>query len=453
MNVHVVLIVSEKIHPRHSISCLYRFCGISSLRLLLQKAISLQPKSCHALFPTLDEELTQELQGSEVNHLSFKNNLQESVFPVLSPQIGPEDVILFLDTAVPLVHEKTLRHLLRCQRSHPKSLIYLTACHSSRQNSAGPPVDEDPLLPIGIFCSDLSSIEYWNLSGSSINPLRAEAKVHPLNKRSRKKTMPSPLKSHPVKRWVSAYPLATLYTHDGKQIQGPEDLVFCQDFLRQQKAANLIKNGIQLPDPANTHVDWECRIGRGSVLYPWIRLEGKSSIGAYSTIRSFCRITDCHIGSHTTVLEGCVLESSRMKDHCRIGPFAHLRSGVFLQNRVQIGNFVEIKNSSVGRATKALHLSYIGDAQVGNGVNVGAGTITCNFDGYRKNTTIIEDGVFLGSDSQMIAPVHIGKGAFIAAGSTITADVPAHALAIARGRQINKADWCKKHHTQRKSKP
>jgi bifunctional UDP-N-acetylglucosamine pyrophosphorylase/glucosamine-1-phosphate N-acetyltransferase len=142
-----------------------------------------------------------------------------------------------------------------------------------------------------------------------------------------------------------------------------------------------------------------------------------------------------------------------MKDHCRIGPFAHLRSGVFLQNRVQIGNFVEMKNSSVGRATKALHLSYIGDAQVGKGVNVGAGTITCNFDGYHKNTTIIEDGVFLGSDSQMIAPVHIGKGAFIAAGSTITADVPAHALAIARVRQVNKADWCKKRSAQKKLNP
>lgn len=453
MNVHVVLIVGEKIDPRHSNSCLYRFCGISSLRLLWQKAISLQPKSCHAIFPTLDQELTQELQGADVNQLFFKNNLQESVLPVLSSQTGPEDAILFLDTAVPLVHAKTLRHLLRCKQSHPKSLIYLTACHSSSPRSTDPPATEDPLLPIGIFCADLSYMENWNPSGSSINPLRRDAKVLPPDGRGRKKTLDSRFQIPATNRWGSAFPLATLHVHEGKQIQCQEDLVFCEAFLRQQKAANLIKNGIRLPDPASTHVDWECRIGRGSVLYPWIRLEGKSSIGTHSTIRSFCRITDCHIGSHTTILEGCVLESSRMKDHCRIGPFAHLRSGVFLQNRVQVGNFVEIKNSSVGRATKALHLSYIGDAQVGKGVNVGAGTITCNFDGYRKNTTIIEDGVFLGSDSQMIAPVHIGKGAFIAAGSTITADVPAHALAIARGRQINKADWCKKRHTQRKSKP
>ena len=156
------------------------------------------------------------------------------------------------------------------------------------------------------------------------------------------------------------------------------------------------------------------------------------------TIHSFSRISNSKIGARSTVLESCVLDSSNLGEEVTLGPFSRLRPDSVLGDRVRIGNFVEIKKSTLGTDTKSQHLAYLGDATVGKDVNIGAGVITCNYDGVRKYPTIIEDGAFVGTDSQLIAPVRIGKGAYIAAGSSITDDVPPESLAIARGRQTIK---------------
>jgi bifunctional UDP-N-acetylglucosamine pyrophosphorylase/glucosamine-1-phosphate N-acetyltransferase len=213
--------------------------------------------------------------------------------------------------------------------------------------------------------------------------------------------------------------------------------------MRRRKCEALMTEGVTIIDPASTFIDDDVQIGPDTIIYPSVQIEGRTVIGDEVTIRSFSRITNSKIGSRSTVLEGCVVTDSTLGEKVALGPFAHLRPGNTLGDNVKVGNFVEVKKSTLGTGTKAPHLAYLGDATVGKNVNVSAGVITCNYDGVSKHPTIIEDGAFVGTDSQLIAPVRIGKDAYVAAGSSITADVPAESLAIARGRQIIKEGWVK----------
>jgi bifunctional UDP-N-acetylglucosamine pyrophosphorylase/glucosamine-1-phosphate N-acetyltransferase len=196
-------------------------------------------------------------------------------------------------------------------------------------------------------------------------------------------------------------------------------------------------------DPENTWVDWEVEIGRNTWLYPGTVIEGKSKIGENNRIGPFSLLVDTTTGNSCKIIFSAV-EGAVIEDEVEIGPFAHLRPGTQLERGCRIGNFVEVKNSHIGAGTKALHLAYLGDAQIGKKVNIGAGTITCNYDGSRKNPTFIEDEVFIGSNNSLVAPVRIGRGAYTAAGSTITRDVPPESLGIARARQKNLENWVQK---------
>ena len=168
---------------------------------------------------------------------------------------------------------------------------------------------------------------------------------------------------------------------------------------------------------------------------------GKTKIGAACRIRSYCVIRDSEIGDGVIVRPGCIMEDARISARAIIGPYSHLRPGSEIGEGAHVGNFVETKKIKLGKGSKANHLTYLGDAEIGAGVNIGAGTITCNYDGVHKHTTVIEDAVFIGSDSTLVAPVRIGKGAYVGAASCITDDVPEEALAIGRGRQIIKEGW------------
>jgi bifunctional UDP-N-acetylglucosamine pyrophosphorylase/glucosamine-1-phosphate N-acetyltransferase len=202
-----------------------------------------------------------------------------------------------------------------------------------------------------------------------------------------------------------------------------------------------MQEGVTLRNPATTVVDADVVIGRDTVIYPGVALEGRTTIGEDCVIRSQTRISDSMLGHRVVVQDHCVIRDARLEDDTAIGPFAHLRPGAVLRRAAKVGNFVEMKKTELGEGSKANHLSYLGDAKIGKGVNIGAGTITCNYDGTQKHETVIGDDVFVGSDTQFIAPVTIGKGAVIAAGATITADVPPDTLAIARVQQVNRPGW------------
>jgi bifunctional UDP-N-acetylglucosamine pyrophosphorylase/glucosamine-1-phosphate N-acetyltransferase len=200
-------------------------------------------------------------------------------------------------------------------------------------------------------------------------------------------------------------------------------------------------DGVTIEDPSNTYVDEDVVVGMDTVIAPGAVLEGQTRVGRGCRIGPGVRLTNATIADEVTVLDRSVIVESTVASGAAIGPFAHLRPQSNVGEHARVGNFVELKKTTMGKGSKANHLAYLGDATIGDAVNIGAGTITCNYDGTSKHPTVIEDDVFIGSDSQLIAPVRVGKGAYVAAGSSITADVPPDALAISRGRQENKPGW------------
>jgi bifunctional UDP-N-acetylglucosamine pyrophosphorylase/glucosamine-1-phosphate N-acetyltransferase len=213
--------------------------------------------------------------------------------------------------------------------------------------------------------------------------------------------------------------------------------------LRLAKCRELLENGVTIFYPHTCVIDSDVQVGADTVIEPFVQLLGSTKIGADCRIRSYSVIGNSVIGDRVTVRPGTIIEDSRVGAGATLGPYSHLRPGSDIGEGAHVGNFVETKKIKLGRGSKAGHLTYLGDAEIGEGVNIGAGTITCNYDGVNKHKTVIEDGVFIGSDSTLVAPVKIGRGAYVAAASCITEDVPADALALGRSRQSVKEGWAR----------
>jgi len=227
------------------------------------------------------------------------------------------------------------------------------------------------------------------------------------------------------------------------------DLADLAKVLRDRKNQEVMLGGVTLEDPASTSIDADVTIGMDTIIGPGVLLQGATTIGEGSHVHAGCRLSNTVVGDGVTILDHCVITNARIEAGARVGPFAHLRPESVLGEGAQVGNFVELKKTTLGRKSKANHLAYLGDATIGEKVNIGAGTITCNYDGVAKHPTTIDDGAFIGSDSQLIAPVRIGAGAYVAAGSSITKDVPPDALGVSRAHQENKAGWA----ARRRAKP
>jgi bifunctional UDP-N-acetylglucosamine pyrophosphorylase/glucosamine-1-phosphate N-acetyltransferase len=219
------------------------------------------------------------------------------------------------------------------------------------------------------------------------------------------------------------------------------DLASVEGEIQRRVIAKLMKDGVTFRNPATVVIDSMVSIGNDTVVYPFVTIEGETTIGSRCVIEPGVHLINVSVGDDVHLKTGTVAEDAVIDDEAAVGPYAHLRPGSKLGRHVKIGNFVETKKATFGEGAKASHLSYIGDAEVGADVNIGAGTITCNYDGVNKHKTIIEDGAFIGSDTQLVAPVRVGKGAYVGAGSTITRDVPPGALALSRTPQKISEDW------------
>ena len=222
------------------------------------------------------------------------------------------------------------------------------------------------------------------------------------------------------------------------------DLAEVDRIFRERKRNALMDDGVTIQLPETVLIDPDVTAGEDTILEPGVQLLGKTKIGVRCIIRTGSVLADAILGDDVTVEPHCVVAQSRLDDRVIIGPFARLRPDNHLKAGARIGNFVELKKSTIGEGTKAMHLSYLGDAKIGSKSNIGAGTITCNYDGFHKYPTSIGSKVFIGSDTAFVAPVRVGDGAYIAAGSTITENVPSDGLGIARGRQVNKPGWASK---------
>jgi bifunctional UDP-N-acetylglucosamine pyrophosphorylase/glucosamine-1-phosphate N-acetyltransferase len=366
--------------------------------------------------------------------------------PVLTGKTG---TVLLLYADVPLLEAGTLSRLVETHRTTRAAATVLTAELDDPYGYGRIVRDESGVISriveerdassahrsireinSGIYTMDLAPL-FEHLHGLATDNAQGEYYLTDLIAMYRQKDMR----------------VETLCLDSAEELRGVNsrlDLADLSAVMRQRKNRSLMVGGTTLEDPATTYVDVDVTVGTDTVIGPGVRLEGLTTIGDRCHIHAGSRLTNAKVDDDVVVLDYSVIVDSAIGEGAAVGPMAHIRPDSVLGPKARVGNFVELKKTTLGRGSKANHLAYIGDATVGEGVNIGAGTITCNYDGEKKSKTVIEDGVFIGSDSQLVAPVTIGRDAFVAAGSSITQDVPAGALAVARSKQINKDGWATK---------
>lgn len=360
--------------------------------------------------------------------------------------VGRAKILLVLPGDAPLIRAETLRAMIAAHRTANAAATVLTAIVSDpsgygriarkSENTIGAIVEESQLTEEQRELNEINSSIYC-FTADKLWPALAEVKPNNKHRELYLTDAMGVLASHgeTVLPHVAADPREALGCNTRA------DLAEVDRIFRERKRTALMDAGVSIQLPETVLVDADVTAGEDTVLEPCVQLLGKTKIGARCTIRTGAVLTDAILGDEVIVEPHCLVVDSRLDDHVVIGPFARLRPGSHLKAGARVGNFVETKKAVIGEGTKVPHLTYLGDTRVGPKTNIGAGTITCNYDGFRKYPTTIGKGVFIGSDSVLVAPVRVGDGAYVAAGSTVTQNVPPDGLAIARGRQINKPGW------------
>ncbi len=356
--------------------------------------------------------------------------------------------ILVLSGDVPLIQADTLQHLMTLHLAEGAAMTILTA------------VPEDPtgygrIIRRSLDRSEVDAIveqkalKAEQQSIGEINSGIYAFKVGPLLKYLDKLTNNNShgefyLTDMAVLLHAAGEKVSALKAGDAAEVLGANtiaELVALDARMRAATANRLMASGVTIFRPETCVIDAEVLVDADTIIEPFVQLLGATRIGTDCRIRSYSVIENCTLGNDVLVRQGCVLGESRVADGARIGPFAHLRPGSEIGQDAHVGNFVETKKAKLGKGAKANHLTYLGDAEVGAGTNIGAGVITCNYDGVHKHVTRIGQGSFVGSDSTLVAPIEIGDGAYIGAGSCITHNVPSGALAVGRSRQVTKEGW------------
>ncbi len=350
--------------------------------------------------------------------------------------------VLILSGDVPLLQEKTVKAFIDSHRERKATLSVLTTrledprgygrVFRNGEGFLSRIVEDRDLkegeervqeINTGIYCADAAFL--------------FSALSHLSNRNAQKEYYLTDIVAGAHSRNKKVFPVLAENPVEVMGINTRVELARASRYLRRKIGEQVMLEGVTLVDPENTYIDFGVRIGRDTVIYPNCFLIGKSSLGEGCVVEPGCKLSDVRLGDRVTIRASSVITDTVIEDRAEVGPFAHLRAQTVLREGVRIGNFVEVKKSVIGRGTKAGHLTYLGDATLGEKINVGAGTITCNYDGRKKHATIIEDGVFIGSNTELVAPVKIGRDSIIGAGSTITKEVPPETLAVARAKQVN----------------
>ncbi len=359
---------------------------------------------------------------------------------------GFRGTVLILCGDTPLLRPETLADLLKYHRDQAAAVTVLTALMDDpygygrvvrdgagrvlrivEQKDADPEEQDIREINSGIYCME-SDFLFENIRSVSNDNAQGEYYL-------------TDLVAIAVRKGLACLARPT---GDADEIMGVNDraqLAEASRILRRRINHGHLLAGVTLIDPEQTYIDHGVTIGADTTIHPNCRIGGGTVIGGDCEIEPGVSISGCSIGDSCHIKAGSVLEGSELHQDVAVGPMAHLRPGTVLQNKVKIGNFVETKKTVMGQGSKASHLTYLGDAEIGRDVNIGCGTITCNYDGVNKHRTVIGDDVFIGSDVQLVAPVTIGRNSLVAAGTTVTTDVPPDSLAIARVAQLNKNGW------------
>lgn len=356
--------------------------------------------------------------------------------------------ILVLSGDVPLIQADTLQHLMTLHLAEGAAMTILTAVPSN-PTGYGRIIRRSPDRSEVDAIVEHKALKPEQQTICEINSGIYAFKVGPLLKYLDKLTNNNSygefyLTDMAALLHAAGEKVAALKAADAAEVLGANtiaELVALDARMRAATANRLMASGVTIFRPETCVIDSEVRIDPDTIIEPFVQLLGSTRIGTDCRVRSYSVIENCTLGNDVLVRQGCVLGESTVADGARIGPFAHLRPGSEIGQDAHVGNFVETKKAKLGKGAKANHLTYLGDAEVGAGTNIGAGVITCNYDGEHKHVTRIGQGTFVGSDSTLVAPIEIGDGAYIGAGSCITRNVPSGALAVGRSRQVTKEGW------------
>jgi len=460
MDTHVAILAAGKGTRMKSAwpKVLHRVAGLPMIDHVLASARTLEPKSTVVVIGHMADAMRASLGGR-----------RDVTFVVQEPQLGTAHALLTTETAlksaagtlvllsgdVPLLTDKTLKTLVERHATAGAAATVVTAVvdnpHSygrivrSGQQIARIVEEKDASRAEREIREINSGIYAFALEGlfDAVRSIAAE-------NAQREYYLPDLVAIYRKQGRV----VETVVVANADEIRGINsraELAAVSRIVRSEKNAALMSAGVTIEDPATAYIDRDVTIGPDTVVHPGVSIEGTTTIGTGCEIHSGSRLVNARLGDRVTILNHCVITDAAVASDATVGPFAHLRKDADVRERARVGNFVELKKTVLGPGSKASHLAYLGDSLIGEKVNIGAGTITCNYDGERKHTTTIEDGAFIGTDSQLIAPVTIGKGAYIGSGTTIREDVPAGALAVSAGRQRNIEGWVEKKKS-RKSK-
>jgi bifunctional UDP-N-acetylglucosamine pyrophosphorylase/glucosamine-1-phosphate N-acetyltransferase len=429
---------------------LHQVCGVSMLGHVVKVAQALGATQIVPVIGHGAEQVRQTLAGEELLFAIQEEQLGtgHALLCAEGSINGFDGDLLLLCGDVPLLREETLQALVDHHREHAAAVTILTACM------------DDP-TGYGRIVRGEAGVERIVEQKDASESERAVNEINTGIYLFRAPDVFDHLRSLDNKNAQGEYYLTDVVAaarQKGQRVEAlsvekPEEAMGINDRVQLAQADKIMRArineahqraGVTLVDPETTYIDPDVSIGPDTVIHPGVHLRGGTVVGKECIIEPGVVVTDCEVGDHVHLKPGSVLSESKVGDSCAIGPMAHLRPGTVLTGNNKIGNFVETKKAVLGEKSQASHLTYIGDASLGKNVNVGCGTITCNYDGVNKHQTTIEDDVFVGSDTQFVAPVTIGRGSLIGAGSTITKDVPADALAITRAEQKNIPGWAEK---------
>jgi len=428
---------------------LHQTAGMSLIEHVLRSVDELGPESIVVVVGHMADQVSAGVLGSRPNIVTALQEPQlgtgHAVLQAEPHLRGRTGTLLLLSGDVPLMRPGTLRGLVDHHRATSAAATVLTA-EFAQPDGYGRIVRTDGAISAIVEHKDASPAERQI---REINSGIYAFDLQPLFPALRRIGSANAQGEYYLPDLVSIFRsqgkrVETVRVADPGEILGVnsrKELAETSAVLRDRKNEALMASGVTIIDPATTWVQPDVVVGADTILHPGVYLEGRTVIGSGCEIHSGVRIVDSTLGDRVVVNNFCVIRQSRIASAAQVGPFAQIRPDSDVGEGAHVGNFVELKKTTMGKGSKANHLTYLGDATIGEKVNIGAGTITCNYDGVNKNPTIIEDGAFIGSDSQLIAPVTIGKNAYVAAGSSITEDVPPDSLAIARGKQVNKPGW------------
>ncbi len=419
---------------------LHELGGRPIIAHVVQKAVALQPRKIFVVVGNqadkVEASVRSEVNNDELVGFALQREQRGTGDAVMSAHEllqGAASTLLILSGDVPLVREETLRKLvehhietgaacsvLTVKLENPTGYGRVVRDSENRfstiveQKDAS---DEERLIReinSGIYCFDTAKL------------FQALEQVQPTNQQGEYY-----LTDAPAILLASGEKIELFVINDPREVSGINsraDLAEFENLMRRSTIRSLMLSGVTFIDPGHSYISATAKIGRDCVIHPDVTIEGPTVIGENCVVRSGSRISNSYIGDCVTIKDHCVIVDSTVESNCSVGPFAHLRMGAHLEEGSAVGNFVEVKKSRLGRKSKSMHLTYLGDATIGAGTNIGAGTVTCNYDGKNKHHTTIGNNVKIGSDTMLVAPVSVGDGAVTAAGSVVTENVPEDSL-------------------------